>query len=288
MHGWRIALALAAAVPGVATAKDREPEVLTRTGKWVLEYNRDACHLFAEFGEGDAQVVARFTRYQPGDGFDLALYGKRFRTVDVRSEAKIDFGLADAPLERNVTFGSAGKFAAAFIGSVRVDGWSPGSRPVAAPRITPEQEATVSGLAVAIRRKAPFRLTFGSLDKPLAQMRDCSANLVQSWGYDPEVQAALLRPASPLESPGKWLSVNDYPEGAVRMGHNGIVQFRLDVDAEGNVAGCYVLARTSPDDFADRTCRAVSKRAKLQPALDAKGIPVRSYFVQKVNWRVDS
>jgi TonB family protein len=286
MYGWRVALALAAAIPGVAVAKDREPEVLTRTGKWVLEYNRDACHLFAEFGEGDAQVVARFTRYQPGDGFDLALYGKRFRTADVRSEAKIDFGLAGAPVERGVTFGNAGKLPAVFIGSMRVDGWSAGPQPAVPPRITPEQEAKVSGVTVAVGRRARFRLEFGSLGKPLAQMRDCSANLVRSWGYDPDVQAALLRPASPIVSPATWLSPNDYPSDAVRMGYNGIVQVRLDVDAEGRVAGCFVLARTSPDEFADTTCRAVSKRAKLQPALDATGRPVRSYFLYKVNWQV--
>lgn len=286
MYGWRVALALAAAVPSVASAKDREPEVLTRTGKWVLEYNRDACHLFAEFGEGDALVVARFTRYQPGDGFDLALYGKRFRTADVRSEAKIDFGLAGAPLERNLTFGNAGKLPVVFVGGMRVDGWSSGQQPAPPPRITPEQEAKVSGLTVAIRRKTPFRLEFGSLDKPFAQMRDCSANLVQSWGYDPAVQATLLRPASSITSPATWLSPNDYPLDAARMGYNGIVQVRLDVDAEGKVAGCYVLARTSPDEFADTTCRAVSKRANLQPALDATGRPVRSYYVYKVNWQV--
>lgn len=288
MRGWRIALALAAAVPSVASAKDREPEVLTRTGKWVLEYNRDACHLFAEFGEGDALVVARFTRYEPGDRFELSLYGRRFRSAGVRTDAKIDFGLRGTPIEESIIYGSAGKLPAAFLSSTRLDGWERTKDPEVPPRITPEQEAAVTGMTVAIRGKRSFRLEFGSLGKPLAQMRDCSANLVKSWGYDPEVQAALLRPASPLESPGKWLSVNDYPENAVRMGHNGIVQFRLDVDVEGNVAGCYVLARTSPDDFADRTCRAVSKRAKLQPALDAKGMPVRSYFVQKVNWRVDS
>lgn len=286
MSRWRIALALVAAIPAVAMAKDREPEALKRTDKWLLEYDRDACHLYAQFGEGDAAVVARFTRYEPGDWFDFSLYGKRFRAGDVRTEAKIDFGLKGTPVEEPVAYGSAGKLPAAFLSSVRLDGWERGKEPEVPPRVTPGQEATVTGTTVAIRGKRPFRLEFGSLAKPLAQMRDCADNLVRSWGYDPEVQAALLRPASPLVSPGTWLSSSDYPIGAVWMGQNGIVQFRLDVDADGKVAGCYVLARTSPDVFADSTCRAVSKRARLQPALDAKGKPVRSYYVQKVSWQV--
>jgi hypothetical protein len=67
-------------------------------------------------------------------------------------------------------------------------------------------------------------------------------------------------------------------------GHNGLVQFRLDVDPGGKVAGCFILSRTSPDDFADITCRAMTRRARLQPALDAKGKPIRSYYVNKVIW----
>jgi TonB family protein len=109
-------------------------------------------------------------------------------------------------------------------------------------------------------------------------------NLVKSWGYDPVEQAAALRPVSPITSPGTWLSGNDYPLNAVMNGHSGLVQFRLDVDAEGKVLGCFILSRTSPDDFADTTCRAMIRRARLQPALDAQGKPIRSYFVGKVVW----
>lgn len=144
----------------------------------------------------------------------------------------------------------------------------------------------VKGVTVDIQGKRPFRLEFGSLGKPFEQMRHCMDTLLESWGYDPKVQAELLRPASAITPPSRWLSPSDYPLGALRMGHNGIVQFRLDVDAEGKVGGCHVLARTSPDDFADATCRAVTRRAKLQPALDAEGKPVRSFYVQKVIWQV--
>jgi hypothetical protein len=67
-------------------------------------------------------------------------------------------------------------------------------------------------------------------------------------------------------------------------GFNGIVQFRLDVDAAGKITGCHVLHRTKPDLFADLTCRSITRRAKLEPALDAEGKPVRSFSVHKVLW----
>jgi protein TonB len=118
----------------------------------------------------------------------------------------------------------------------------------------------------------------------MAQLRACQTDLLKSWGYDPAVQTTLTRPARPTSTAASWLKPDDYPAGAISLGQNGIVQFRLDVDADGKILGCHVLARTSPDVFADTTCRAVTRRATLVPALDAGGKPVRSFYVAKVRW----
>jgi TonB family protein len=281
-------LALGAAVSGAASAKDREPDILAREGKWVVDYDRDACHLAAQFGKGEDAVVMRLTRYEPGDSFDFSLYGKRFRSNEPRVGAKLDFGIGSGPVAAEATTGTAGKLQALFFSSLRLDGWEHQSDADVRPQISPAQEASVKGVTVVVRGRRPLRLDFGSLARPMEQMRNCTANLVKSWGYDPAAQAALTRPAKPAGSPGDWLSSSDYPAGSLMMGHNGLVQFRLDVDAAGKVAGCFVLARTNPDDFADVTCRAVARRAKLEPALDAQGKPIRSYYVQKVHWRTGS
>lgn len=283
MIRWSIALALAGATPGWASAKDVTPEVLTHTGKWVVDYDRDGCHLYAQFGAGDALAIVRFTRYQPGDSFDLSVYGKRFRGSGPRVEAKADFGLADANVNKRALTGNAGELPVIVLGQQRLVGWQ-GSADTA-PDVTPEQEAAVKDLTLSIRGRRPVRFEFRSLAKPFAQLRHCTTTLVESWGYDPQVQASLTRPATPATSAADWLRTDDFPIGAAMAGHNGLVQFRLDVDAEGKIAGCYVLARTNPDDFADTTCRAVSKRGKFEPALDAEGKPVRSFFIRKVHWQ---
>jgi len=80
------------------------------------------------------------------------------------------------------------------------------------------------------------------------------------------------------------LNDSDYPDKSIMDGHNGLVQFRLDIDAAGAVAGCYVLHRTNPDDFADLTCRLIRQRAKFSPALDRDGKPVKSFFISKVRF----
>lgn len=282
-----LALINTIAVPTAALAEVSAPETLTRTGNWVVDYDRDACHLFARFGTGKDMLIMRLTRYEPGDAFDLSLYGRKFASADTRSKVKIHFGLRGTPVEAETVNGKAGNLPLMLFGSTRLDGWKSAGQEEIGPSLSPQQEAAVSGVTVKIGRKKPFRLEFGSLAKPMEQLRTCQTDLLKSWGYDPVVQTTLAKPARPTNSPAAWLQPSDYPAGAVALGQNGIVQFRLDVDADGKVSGCHVLARTSPDVFADTTCRAVTRRARLEPALDAGGNPVRSFYVQKVRWQME-
>ena len=60
----RVALGfmIVAASPNTAIAKSSAPETLTRSGNWIVDYDRDACHLFAEFGSGEVPVTLATTR----------------------------------------------------------------------------------------------------------------------------------------------------------------------------------------------------------------------------------
>lgn len=280
----RIASTAALLVPiATAAAAAREPEQLKLEGKWVADYDTDACHLIGQFGAGDNAVYARFTRYEPGDHFNLDVISKRLRSYEPRSDAKIDFGLDDTPLKQKVWRGSVGERGAAYFRNLRLaDGDAEGeSRPAST-----ELEKRVSSIAVTVPGARPFRLVFPSLDKPMAAMRTCITGLIKSWGYDPAADAALSRRAAPTEFPGNWFRPSDYPQDARQGGHNGIVQFRLDIDPEGKIVGCHILARTNPDDFADRTCQLITRRGKFTPALDAAQKPVRSYYINRVQWQM--
>jgi TonB family protein len=268
-----------------APAPDQPPEVLKRVGNWIVNYDNDACHLAAQFGEGKQMVVLRMTRYEPSEHVTLGLYGSRMGTDRLRTHGTLDFGLFPKPLPVETINGTAGKNKAAWISVVHLDRpREPGHEDL--PELTPEREASVTGLTVDFEFRKPFRLEFTGFGKAMAQLRTCQTDLVKNWGYDPDVQASLSRRATGKRSPAEWLSASDYPQMAVAMGHNGFVQFRLDVDETGKIAGCHVLDRTNPDDFADLTCKLVARRAKLEPALDASGKPVRSFIVQRVTWRV--
>lgn len=283
-HKIMLGVACASVIVSNASA---DPEIMQRSGKWEVKYDRDACHLAANFGAGDAQMVLRFSRYEPNDYFALALYGRQLPKEGTRFETTIDFGLAEKPIERFSLNGSAGTLRTVMFGNVRLDGWKGKSWNDKGPRVTPLQEGKVTGLDIVIKSKRPFhryRLEFGPLAAPFLQLRSCTTELVRRWGYDPVVQAGLTRKPTPINSPQTWLNSKDFPETALRTGQTGEVQFRLDIDEYGKVLGCYVLDRTDPDAFAEVTCNRVRARAAFRPAVDANGQPVRSFYVQKVSW----
>lgn len=274
--------------PTMLAAKDKQPVSLTRVGKWEMNYDTDSCHLFAKFGEGEGEITANSTRYTPGDAFDLSLYGKPVKVADqVRPNVEVAFG-EQAPRRVMALAGKAGyNLPMLIFRGIRLDGTilppnftPPGDNPA----ITPEHEGSVKSFAISVPGGKNFRLETGSFAAPMAAMRTCTANLVKRWGYDPVIQAKLKQTAIPLNDSSSWLKPSDFPLGALSQGQSGLVQIRLDIDEKGMVEGCHILHRTDPDQFADLSCKLITKRAKIGPALDAAGKPVRSFYVTKILW----
>jgi hypothetical protein len=276
-----LAVAALAACPAQAQSSG---EVLAQNGKWVVHYDDDACHLIGDFGSGDDRVIARFTRYGPGEITHLALIGNRFRGSYPFVDSRVDFGLG-AINHFDAVRGKVGELPAIFLSKFRLDAqsFSTGEVP---PAVAPDKLAAMSAATVRVKGKPEFRLTFRALDKPMAALGRCLSDLVRIWRFDPVVHATLSRHAAPASPISSWVTSKDYPDGALGGGHNGLVHFRLDVAADGKIEACRVLARTEPDSFGAPTCRILLKRGVMKPALDAQGLPVRSFFVGSFQWRV--
>ena len=268
--------------PAVVSAKDSAPIMLEKTAGWEINYDDDSCHLAAAFGKDDQRIIARLTKFQPSERFQLILYGKPIRGLDSQTEITLDFGLDSKPRTVTGLLGSNGKLPLIIVSgtSFRPFGGNPGEPTMT----TPQQEASISGLTFKLRGAKPYRLAFKTMGPPMAAMRTCLADLERHWGYDPSVLAKLLQSPTPIGSPGNWVTDSDYPSAAVANGHNGLTHFRLDVDETGKVLKCVVIAKTTPDDFEKATCQAIVRRARLEPALDASGQPVKAYYINSVRW----
>jgi TonB family protein len=101
--------------------------------------------------------------------------------------------------------------------------------------------------------------------------------------YQPPSAARSPRPKSP---PSTWINESDYPSAALRAGEQGTVTFRLDVDVEGRVTACTVIASSGSAILDSVTCRLLTERVTFEPARDAKGNPTSGHFRSRIGWRI--
>ncbi len=272
-------------------AANRAKVVLPHTSKWEMRYDDDSCTLATRFGADKDSVLLVLNRYDPGDGFDLRLYSQALRyNGGLRMPLELAFG--SQPLQRfeavAATATDAAKTPTVIVSGARLDGWNfpkqqydPAVRP---PAVTPQLEAAVTSITFKKAGAAAIQLQTGSMAAPMQAMRTCTDDLLRHWGFDPAIQGTLSRRVQPTGNPGTWLRSGDYPLGALWNGENGIVRFRLDVEPDGSVSNCRILFRTNPDSFADLSCKLLRERARLAPALDSAGKPVKSYYLSQVRW----
>ena len=100
-----------------------------------------------------------------------------------------------------------------------------------------------------------------------------------------EPGVALSKKAAPLGNPGSWLTPDDYPVPAIRAKEQGVVAFRLDLDATGTPVRCVVTDGVSPTLDAE-TCRLLLARARFSPALDLQGRKAPSTWRSRIRWEL--
>lgn len=264
-----------------AWAKD-EPVSMPRMAKWIANYDKDSCQLISQFGTAEKPVILRLTQYEPDTGYVIDLIGKAFRAETPYEVAKLAFGPNGNEQKMSFTAAKHGDLPVLLGRRMGLASFPIGQR-VSRDEFM-NQSGKVSSLTITRDSGAPIKLELGAMAGPIKAMETCIDSLLESWGYDAAIQKTLSRRATVLNNPSKWLSAKDYPSGLLRGPARGIVQFRLDIDDKGVVAGCSVLRRTNPDEFADRTCKLITERAQFLPALDSKGRPVKTYFVNRADW----
>lgn len=286
----------------VTPAEARGVRRLPPTGKWVVEYAQDTCRLAREFGEGDKRVTVFFEQFVPGDVFNLMFVGRSIqpRNSEFPIETTVRFGPNEQPDENTGSLATVGSVPALLLaGGQRLAKMSKAedlARKEAARRDFPFELAPLGTAReqaanwLELGKALPFDLVLetGPMDKPLEALRQCSWDTVKTWGLSIEEQKSLTRKAYPITSSSSWFNSNDYPNEMLRGGYEGIVNFRVIVDATGTPISCHVQSSTRPQAFDDVVCRQVIKRARFHPALDASGKPTKSYYRQSVQFRIGS
>lgn len=92
--------------------------------------------------------------------------------------------------------------------------------------------------------------------------------------------------AKPRNDPLRWVTTDDYRSNWIRQEMTGKARFRLEIAADGRVAGCTVTGSSGHPELDAATCALVSRRAKFQPARGSEGEPVAGSYSNAIDWRL--
>jgi hypothetical protein len=259
-----------------------EPRALEPAGDWIVDGGDESCALRRAFGSDEERATFRLQTFQPGSGRYLAqLWGK---PLPDRRDGAIEFersfepdskALATGGILSTTQGGHMVTFPTSLARTAEIEAATGDSPSPFGP--DEAREAEVNAFVIKFSRGKPLRLHLGSMAEPIARLRRCAEELPAKWGLDPASQARLSRHPVPIDM-GKWLGAGTYPFNLLMSYRSAIVQVRLMVDAQGAPTDCKIQSPPGNPGAGVIACREILKAARFEPALDAQGAPVPSYY----------
>lgn len=263
---------------------EAKPVTLVALTPWNVDYGEKICTLRRAFGTREKPSVVIMDRFGPTDSFQFTIVSNEFTSFTQGQPLSLQFGEQAARRMQSVIPGkTANGTKTLFFANTSLAPTIEGPDEDWRPPVTRATETAVKTITISYSgRQRVF--TTGPLDKAFDALRKCTDNLVKTWGFDPQQQAALSRRPDPLSSPSRWIGSSDYPSAMLNRGKQALVNFRLSVSAQGLPTACEVQSSYNEKKFDDATCAALMRRARFTPALDAKGQPVASFYLNTVRW----
>lgn len=295
---WRLIGAVLLALPTALHAQAKPAVMLQPSSPWNVHYADDSCRLGRTFADGDGQAVFYIDQFAPGPMMNVLVASKSFRgyagnkviarfgpsggerTINPVMDA--EFGKIGPAIMVN----SFGLFEGGVSGAALKEQTEDQSAPAATDdtvlvepqAATPQQAQAITWFEVQRGSRQPVRFALGPMREPMAALQTCTEELLTHWGIDVAAHRTLTKPPVPSQNPGSWVSSDDYPMHLLDRGVQGIIQFRLLIDADGKVGACHIQQSTRPAEFDKKVCDIMSRRARFDPALDAQGRPIKSYW----------
>ncbi len=310
----KVALAFAASAMALAMpaqAQSEAPQVFERTGNWTADFGEDYCRLLRTFRSGDDEITLAFERIQPGPMMRMLIIGDSFRPyrgadrVGYRFEPREEAPPSDLSTEfassrtpdgerltilSSISLAEAPQFTQVFqqrsnAGDQTTDAALPAQgEPPRFPAYDPQAEqaraSAIRSLVFEEGLSRPIRFDTGNMGDVMGVLQTCTSDLVSSWGVDAERHANLQRGAFP--EPGPIIANNTIPFDQFARLTGNYNQVRVMVSEEGEPTSCHIHFPTLEEGVNQRVCEQVMENAEFQPALDAEGQPIASYWLVPV------
>lgn len=281
------AVTLAFAAQPVAAQDAVQP--LQPISAWTLDFGDNYCALRGAFGNEDEPVYLEMRQFRTAYDFQISVLGEglssRDRPVEYRMSPGSDWREVAFATPLRLQNGGAG---VQFTGNLLTsDVVSLGYGDYLSDPRYREREAEISTIGIRNALKDEIHLAVGPLDDVMEVMRDCTDDLMNRWGLDPEVYRTITRPVLPRDQRG-WARnvVEDYPWEMVRAGESGTVSLAVVVGADGAVERCIVTASTAHAGLQQGACEAMIEHAEFEPALDGNGEPTRDIWSTNVTYSI--
>jgi TonB family protein len=286
-----------------AEAAARKGTILLQpSSPWNIDFGESRCRLARIFKSEDAEHILFIEQGAPRAQFSLTMAGPELRHFSGYSSVLIGTS-SDEPLHELPRAGKGkveGYGEALIIGSMRIDdrfeqddysddssskGDGKIDRKQTFAGIDPVEAGTIERI-VLTRGKRGLSFETGNMKAPIEALNLCSSDLLIRWGLDPD-QHKKYSPPRMINSRTVVRSIQaKYPTRALRSGEQGIFRLRAIVGADGSVSDCVIENATITERLESPACIEMRK-AKFEPALDADGSPMRSFYATTVTYSVN-
>lgn len=252
-----------------------------KTAGWTIIGDDESCGMYMQFeGPGETQML--FLKYPDGH-FGASVLNYNWTAVE-GSDYKIRYTLNSSSYNTEHSKGTKSDGASGFISF-----------------FNKELESDLvkgSSLHIYLDDTLVDRLSLAGTSAAIAMVNRCLVGVStkiaaaerekRRWSdipKDPFASSTRTNSAPlPRGSPAAWASTNDYPTKALREHREGRVAVTLSVGADGRVLACKVDESSGSPDLDEATCSNFQRRARFDPAIDAKGAPTTGTWSQAMNW----
>ena len=240
-------------------------------GKWSIDYGESACTLSRTFGDPALPMTLGIISMPISKYARVVLVTPDRLKAAPYADGTIGFDGLPTPLKARFEVAPDAKVGSMMVG--HVEGALLGGIEKSTVLTFRPQGATVA-------------LRIGPSSRAMAALRLCIADLLARWGMDKAAQAQVVTP--PDGSVVSVFRAEDYPDDALRANQQGEVIMRYWVEPNGRISDCRIVKSSGSPSLDAATCAIITARARLAPARDAKGSPVRSLTASSVIWKIPS
>lgn len=290
----RALLALVAASLVSQPALAAEPIVLKPASPWNVDFGEDKCRVSRLFGESTNRHILTFDQFAPSDNFGMMVAGAGFKSFGSLRKTELQFFAAQTPLVIEPFGGKAAEYGNALVLSAvnlakGTNLWSEKDKDsekpvVGVPALDIDFAAQTEFVSLRQTGKQVSLMT-GPLNEVFKVLNLCSEDLAKSWGIDVERHRTASKTARFVNDQVIARKIQSvYPTQALVQGEQAIVRMRVIISETGAIEDCAIIRATDNRLLESPACSYMQK-AQFEPALDAEGKPMRSYYTSSITYR---